>query len=542
MDFSTYSGSSKQRRDLLKNETDKLGKELPFDYGKVSQLRILKAACNYLKKEKHFGKLRETNEKATYADSLICNEDTLKNESFSGFLVCFTKLGELVHVSDTSYEHLGLRSLDILFTYDNISDMIHEHDKHYVKDLEINFSKYKNGATFSFYTLWFVSKIRRHEKSLTEYKLIRMSGHYDKKTDLYIATCTQILSVSNREILTGISADCFTSIHDSKLTFQLISMDVKNLLGYDLNEDSFETKSLYELLAPESLNLVKERHLQILCEKNTKGYLDPVKILHKNGSFIDCLMNLYCDMKDQIICKYQIIDANSMIEYKKYVVNFKRDWSLYKFYESASSSFNSESVSHLSSASSRHENEYSNFISIEDATFDTNAPSINSVNERTTKRVRSDFSESDEFDLSLNDSCNSPKRFKNELNNETSVDINQDYQLNYQQTNFNTSDEIGSFNMADEAAEISCFDLNEIIEINNIKEKIEKELYSLQDNSFIPDEIEHLKINKFEPVQNYFNQNDECNSFFNQPQHDDQELYESLLQDNDLFQCLQQAF
>ena len=116
MDLAAYSGSSKQRRDLLKNETDQLGKELPFDYGKVSQLRILKAACSYLKKEKHFGKLRELSESSASSlaiDNLFSTEETLRNESFSGFVVCFTKLGELVHVSNTSYEHLGLRSVNL---------------------------------------------------------------------------------------------------------------------------------------------------------------------------------------------------------------------------------------------------------------------------------------------------------------------------------------------------------------------------------------------------------------------------------------------
>ena len=53
-----YSGSSKQRRDLLKAETEFLGDELPFEYGKLSQLRILKAACAFLKKEKHFNNLK----------------------------------------------------------------------------------------------------------------------------------------------------------------------------------------------------------------------------------------------------------------------------------------------------------------------------------------------------------------------------------------------------------------------------------------------------------------------------------------------------
>ena len=258
----SYTGSSKQRRDLLKNETDQLGKELPFDYGKVSQLRILKAACNYFKKEKHFASLRSLHDKSSHINGLIGGEEILRNESLSGFIVCFTKSGELIHVSDTSYEHLGLRSIDILFTYDNIHDMVHEHDRHLFEELNSNFDEYKSGKKFSFYALWFVSKIRRNERSLTEYKLIRMSGHFDARTALFVATCTQILSVSNREILSNISASCFTSVHDKKLNFQEVSFDVENLLGYSLDDDGFGAKSLYHLIAPESLEVIKNRHLQ----------------------------------------------------------------------------------------------------------------------------------------------------------------------------------------------------------------------------------------------------------------------------------------
>ena len=84
MDLIPYSGSSKQRRDLLKNETDCLGRELPFDYGKVSQLRICKAACNYLKKEKYFSNIRSKSkiDETKYLDSFIACDETLKNEVY----------------------------------------------------------------------------------------------------------------------------------------------------------------------------------------------------------------------------------------------------------------------------------------------------------------------------------------------------------------------------------------------------------------------------------------------------------------------------
>jgi len=195
MDSNGYSGSSKQRRDLLKNETDILGRELPFDYGKVSQLRILKAACSYFKKNKFFSRLRnnQLESRSTILDRFIYNDETLRNEvifdnkrknayyftnklkkklqGLSGFIVCFTKTGELVYVSDTTYEHLGIRSSDLMFTYEKITDMVHEQDKPYFNELEDNFDAYKNGQQFSFYSLWFVSKIKRNDKTLTEYKV-----------------------------------------------------------------------------------------------------------------------------------------------------------------------------------------------------------------------------------------------------------------------------------------------------------------------------------------------------------------------------------
>jgi hypothetical protein len=89
-----------------------------------------------------------------------------------------------------------------------------------------------------------------------------MTGHFDAKIDLYVATCAQILSVSNREVMTTLSAECFTSVHDTKLGFQEVSTSVECLLGYDPVWDDLKTMSLYQLVASESLQIIKERHLQ----------------------------------------------------------------------------------------------------------------------------------------------------------------------------------------------------------------------------------------------------------------------------------------
>lgn len=567
-----YSGSSKQRRDLLKNETDQLGRELPFDCGKVSQLRILKAACNYLKKDKYFGALRTFHDNSQYLNGLLGCDETFRNESLSGFIICFTKSGELVHVSDTSYEHLGLRSIDIIFTYDSVYDMVHEHDKHFFEELKTNFEEYKNGKKFSFYSLWFVSKIKRNERSLTEYKLIRMSGHYDIKTSLFVATCAQILSVSNREILTNISADCFTSVHDKKLGFQEISFDVENLLGYDLSEDDFNNRSLYHLLAPESLKVVKERHMQILSEKNTKGYLDAVKILHKNGFYVDCLVNLYCDMKEQIYCKYQVIDKQSMREYNEYVQRFKRDWSIYKFFENPSNSRANTNYDFLDSSFSapsvgtkfQDTSDHSNFIAHEsEIVYNNNSHVISSPETPASNQIltaistprshKRCFSESDEMEESIHVSQFYNKKIKTEvftvkeepiINSSPMFDesLGESFDPIFNEENF----------YFQRQEELSCFDLNEIIEISNIKENIEKEIFKLQANEDRIMYREGLKKKlsysncaiqqSQQPIQyqqqqwNYDNNN--SSSFVDS----DDQIYQSLIEDTSLFESLQAIY
>ncbi len=91
---------------------------------------------------------------------------------------------------------------------------------------------------------------------------MKMSGHFDVKTNMFIATCSQTLSVSNREILAESNANCFTANLDAKLRFEEVSTSVQHLLGYDLIRDRFYGKSLYELICPQSLSIVSQRHTQ----------------------------------------------------------------------------------------------------------------------------------------------------------------------------------------------------------------------------------------------------------------------------------------
>jgi len=96
--------------------------------------------------------------------------------------------------------------------------------------------------------------------------------------------------------------------------------------------------------------------------------------------------------------------------------------------------------------------------------------------------------------------------------------------------------------------ELSCFDLNEIIEISNIKENIEKEIFKLQASEDRSVYREGLKkklsysscaMHQFQQQHqqlNYdaINSSDFCDN--------DEQIYQSLLEDTSLFESLQAIY
>ncbi len=224
--------------------------------------------------------------------------------------------------------------------------------------------------------------------------------------------------------------------------------------------------------------------------------MDPIRLLHKNGSFVDCLVNIYCDPKDQIVCKFQILSRQSMEDYKEYVLNFKHNWELYKFQEnSTSSNLNIDSDVNHTSRQQQQEADYSNFIAIE-------API--SASKRHCDAVE----------------CEKPKRVK----------------LEYEELS-------SDFSGYSELADFEGVDLNEILQISNIKENIEKELNLM---SICPSFNAEIRKEKAVFFNGGFNINDSCqfyeNYYNNDSGYEDEQLYQALIEDNDLFESLQQAY
>lgn len=95
-------------------------------------------------------------------------------------------------------------------------------------------------------------------------KLFKITGHFDEKTELFIATCVPVLSVPNREILTMYNADCFTSQHTLDLKFHQLDKSAESLIGYNIINDDMLTQSLYHLVDNESLNIISARHKECM--------------------------------------------------------------------------------------------------------------------------------------------------------------------------------------------------------------------------------------------------------------------------------------
>ena len=59
-----------------------------------------------------------------------------------------------------------------------------------------------------------------------------------------------------------------------------------------------------------------------------KGSLDGVKLIHADGSYVDCLLNMYFDNRGFIICKFQAMSLADMTMYNEYSAKLDQDWFL----------------------------------------------------------------------------------------------------------------------------------------------------------------------------------------------------------------------
>lgn len=96
--------------------------------------------------------------------------------------------------------------------------------------------------------------------------------------------------------------------------------------------------------------------------------------------------------------------------------------------------------------------------------------------------------------------------------------------------------------------ELSCFDLNEIIEISNIKENIEKEIFKLQaseDRSVYREDLKRKAsynnncARQQSQQQQWVNYDVKSSSDFCDY---DEQIYQSLLEDTNLFESLQAVY
>lgn len=155
--------------------------------------------------------------------------------------------------------------MEILLSYDYIYEIAHDQDRQAYENLlnnSLNYSKTKQ--TISMFSLWFVSKIKRKNPPMSEYKLFKMAGHFDAETDMFIMKCTPILSIGNRDSLIASEAKYFSSAHHLDLKFSELSKNGEILLGY--NNREFESSArhhnltLYDIVCPDYLKVIYERH------------------------------------------------------------------------------------------------------------------------------------------------------------------------------------------------------------------------------------------------------------------------------------------
>jgi hypothetical protein len=217
-------------------------------------------------------------------------------------------------------------------THDSIFELICDQDKNKYKFLLENFDN-DSSNKITFFSNWFVSKIKRKNIPKSEFKLLKMIGCYDNSTDLFIFNCQPVLSKSNRDFIMLNDPNCFKTLHKLNLEFFDLCPNAVSLMEVEEEDIGEKCISLFDVLSHESLEKVAERHSEcnfeiynnfdliinhymnnkkkiyylVLNSKLTKNFVEHVKIITKNGSILDCLMNIHINNKGYIVANFQLM-------------------------------------------------------------------------------------------------------------------------------------------------------------------------------------------------------------------------------------------
>jgi hypothetical protein len=319
---SENNGSSKHRRQQLNKGVEQLKKAIPLsqeDSNKLSQLQTLHYACIYMRKQILISNLKETN--TFQKDDLLKNIMQSQNgisDAMHGFIIGVSRSGHLVYVSDNVINYLGHTSIDVLLSADKFCDILHPLDEQSLKRV-LESNPKDSDKQFEFYSSWYVSKIRRRVYNRSDTK-IKITGHFINN-DLFVALCTPMLRIAEREFMdhfVSSSPNCFTSVHSLDLRFSEICEKGRNILGY--SEMDLRHVSLYDLANFKNLKDLRKNHKSLLSNKSQRGKLEKIEILMKNGTYLNCLVNMHYGPNNYIICRFQIFNFKEMSEYDNYSV------------------------------------------------------------------------------------------------------------------------------------------------------------------------------------------------------------------------------
>ena len=126
--------------------------------------------------------------------------------------------------------------IDILLTHDTIFEIVCDQDKEKFKYITANYKNFCEPESFTFFSNFFVSKIKRKDIPASEFKLFKVTGHYDSKTNMFLAKCFPILSPFNKDKLVSNDFKCFSTANNLNLGFKEFNFNTTSLIGYDLRD------------------------------------------------------------------------------------------------------------------------------------------------------------------------------------------------------------------------------------------------------------------------------------------------------------------
>ncbi|XP_022094630.1 uncharacterized protein LOC110981396 [Acanthaster planci] len=275
------SKASKQRRELIKTEIDRLRELLPLPNAvkaRLSFLHVMSLACVYVRKGHYFS------QEQNVLPPLPSWDDTSPfdfTQALHGFLLVMTRQGKLLYISENVTDYLGHSMVELLSTGGDLYEVIDPRDHAIVRgQMAVGSScggteaEYHSDDERTFFCRMNTSRNMRRKDHCTDNKMVRIKGRFrilwsgccyswNQVEPVFTAVCSPVETLTPiSDEMVPLKTSMFTTEHGMDMVLYDASSNVFFHLGYEVSEVC--GMSWYAIVHPDYIETARKHHQQML--------------------------------------------------------------------------------------------------------------------------------------------------------------------------------------------------------------------------------------------------------------------------------------